>query len=376
MQMLVRLRPRSYPVIMGHDLSGAFPARMKAMFPHSRFGLVTNTTLAATCRKQIARWKKAFSLMVHVMPDGERFKTLETWERVLDVFLRARFERSDVLIAFGGGVVGDITGFAAATLLRGVRYVQVPTTLLAMVDSSVGGKTGVDWVCRSAPAAGSRIRPLGGKNLIGAFHQPQLVWIDTAFLRTLPEREYRAGLAELVKYAFLGGRGMFDFIARNGRKLLEKDRTALLEGIRRSIAVKARIVEQDERETSGRRMLLNIGHTFAHALEKYFGFEKLNHGEAVWWGMACAVELGKQLKTISRPDASAYDALLAVMPLPKLRRLPETDSLCDAMRSDKKVVGGKIRFVVPAARGRSVIRSDVPPQAVRQVLREVLFVKR
>jgi 3-dehydroquinate synthase len=241
-----------------------------------------------------------------------------------------------------------------------------------MVDSSVGGKTGVNWVCPSMPAAGSHIRPLGGKNLIGAFHQPGLVWIDTAFLNTLPKREFYSGSAELFKYAFIGGREMFDFVSNNTRKLLKKNDRVLLEGIRRSIAIKARIVEQDEREMSGKRMLLNFGHTFAHALEKYFGFGKMLHGEAVWWGMLCACELGKTLKTIPKSDVAVYDTLLAAMPRPRLPSLPSANEIYDAMFFDKKVVGGKISFVMPAKAGTSVVRSGVRAEVVKRVVKKVL----
>jgi 3-dehydroquinate synthase len=357
MNLTVHLGPRSYPVILCRNSASALPAKLRAMFPRSKFGLVTNTTINRIYRKQIAQWKKKLDLTVHVMPDGERYKTIETWSRILDTFLNAKFERSSVLIAFGGGVVGDVAGFAASTMLRGITCVQVPTTLLAMVDSSVGGKTGVDHAC--------------GKNLAGAFHQPGLVWIDTEYLRTLSRRQYLAGCAELFKYAFIGGRGMFDFVSKNRRKLLEKDDRVLLEGIRRSITIKAGIVEKDECETGGRRMLLNFGHTFAHALEKCAGYRHLLHGEAVWLGLSCACELGKILKTIPALDQPAYNALLAVMPRPKLRGTPSAEDLYLAMLFDKKVSGGKIRFVVPATAGKVVIKSDVPKETITGVLKKV-----
>jgi 3-dehydroquinate synthase len=361
MQITVKLGLRSYPILLGRRTAGALPSRLKKMFPESRFGLVTNTTIARVYKKQIAQWKKKLALTVHVMSDGERYKTVETWSSVLDTFLKAKLERSGVIVAFGGGVVGDVAGFAAACLLRGVAYVQVPTTLLALVDSSVGGKTGVDHPC--------------GKNIVGAFHQPRLVWIDAAFLDTLSRRQYLAGLAELVKYGFIGGRTMFDFVSRNSRKLLKQDRQVLGEGIRRSIEIKARVVEQDERETSGERMLLNFGHTFAHALEKCAGFKGLLHGEAVWLGMACACELGKILKTIPASERAAYDSLIAAMPRPELRRVPSVNALYRAMFFDKKVAGGKPRFVVPAERGRSVIKRDVPKEAVLKALQEISSIK-
>lgn len=372
MKLNVNLGPRSYPIILGNGIANRFPSFLKEMFPKSKFGLVTNTTIRRIYGKQIRKWEKELGLTIHVMPDGERYKTIATWGTIFDTFLKAKFERSSVIIALGGGVVGDVAGFAAAAMLRGIACVQVPTTLLAMVDSSVGGKTGVNWVFPYVPAAGSHIRPFGGKNLIGAFHQPSLVWIDTAFLDTLPKREFYAGSAELFKYAFIGGRGMFDFVSKNSGKLLKKNGTVLLEGIRKSIAIKARIVEQDERETSGKRMLLNFGHTFAHALEKYFGFGKLHHGEAVWRGMLCACELGKTLKTIPKPDLPAYDDLLAKTPRPKLPSGLSVNDLYNAMFFDKKVSGGKINFVVPAGRGNAIILRDVSKEVVINVVKKLL----
>lgn len=368
MECTINLGPRSYQVVLGSRIAEGLPSRCKSVFPDSKFGLVTTTTIHKLYKKQIAAWKKELSLTVHVMPDGERYKTLATWSRIFDTFLAAKFERSSVIIALGGGVVGDVAGFAAAALLRGIRYVQVPTTLLAMVDSSIGGKTGVNYVSPSVPATGSHLRPAGGKNLIGAFHQPSLVWIDTAFLDTLPQRQFLAGAAELYKYAFIGGRDMFDFVSRSGRKLLEKDPQLLLEGIRRSIAIKAGIVEQDERETGGRRMLLNFGHTFAHALEKCTGFKKLLHGEALWQGMACACELGKLLKTIPASDLPAYTALLRAMPRPQCPAFLSVNDLYDAMFFDKKVAGGNINFVLPAPAGIAVVKSGVPAETVKKVL--------
>jgi 3-dehydroquinate synthase len=351
MELNVSLGPRSYPILLDSGTANAFPSTIKTLFPKSRFGLVTNTTIRDLYKPLIDRWSAELDLIVHIIPDGERFKTLETLSAIFDTFLGAKFERSGVLIALGGGVVGDVTGFAASTMLRGVNYVQAPTTLLAMVDSSVGGKTAVDHAA--------------GKNLIGAFYQPRLVFIDTEFLATLPEREFLSGYAELFKYAFIGGPDMFDFITRNHEALIKHDTALLLEAIKRSIEIKAVVVSRDERETSGERMLLNFGHTFAHALEKYYGFEKLLHGEAVWWGMACAVELGKLLKLIPNADIPAYEALCRKLLRPELPSIPSIDDLYNAMFFDKKVSGGQIKFVVPTEKGRSVVKSGVTEAAVK-----------
>jgi 3-dehydroquinate synthase len=357
MELIVPLGPRSYPIHLDSGTANAFPSMLKTLFPDSRFGLVTNTTIHGLYKELIDRWTVELGCIVHIMPDGERYKTLETWGAMFDTFLSVKFERSGVLIALGGGVVGDVTGFAAATMLRGVNYVQAPTTLLAMVDSSVGGKTAVDHAA--------------GKNLIGAFYQPRLVFIDTAFLTTLPEREYLSGYAELFKNAFIGGPDMFDFVARNHDALLKHDTALLLKAIKRSIEIKAAVVSRDEHETSGERMQLNFGHTFAHALEKYFGFEKLLHGEAVWWGMSCAVELGKLLKLIPNADIPAYDALYRKLLRPELPSIPSIDDLYNAMFFDKKVSGGQIKFVVPVEKGRSVVKTGITEDTVKASMKRV-----
>jgi 3-dehydroquinate synthase len=358
MELTVSLGPRSYPIYLDSGTANAFPATLKARFPKSKFGLVTNATIHDLYKTLIERWTAELGLTVQVMPDGERYKTIETWSAIFDTFLNAKFERSSVLIALGGGVAGDVTGFAAATMLRGINFVQVPTTLLAMVDSSVGGKTAVDHAA--------------GKNLIGAFYQPRLVFIDTAFLSTLPEREYLSGYAELFKYAFIGGPDMFDFILSHHDALLRHEAAALLEGIKRSIEIKASVVSRDEHETSGERMQLNFGHTFAHALEKYFGFENLLHGEAVWWGMACAIELGKLLKLIPNADLSGYDSLSHKLQKPELPSIPSINDLYSAMFFDKKVSGGQIKFVLPAEKGKSVVKTEIPEDTVKEAVQRGL----
>ena len=353
MELTVRLGSRSYPIILEQGISASLPLRLKRNFPESKFGLVTNTVVRDLYGKLIDSWHDELDLVVHCMPDGERYKTLETWGKIFDTFIPAKLERSSVIIAFGGGVVGDMAGFAAATYMRGIACVQVPTTLLAMVDSSVGGKTALDHAA--------------GKNLIGAFHQPSLVWIDTAFLDTLPKREYAAGCAELFKYGFIGGPDLFDHIAVHGQSILDGRPDMLLDGIRRGIAFKAGVVERDEHETKGERTLLNFGHTFAHALEKHFGFEKLLHGEAVWWGMRCAYELGKRLAAIPEDSFEKYEAMMKTFPRPPLPPL-DPDELIAAMRFDKKVLSGTIAFVVPTAPGFSIVKSDVPLNEVRKAI--------
>jgi 3-dehydroquinate synthase len=362
MEITVNLGNRSYPIILKHGAFDEFPPALKRRFPQSRFAVVTNTTLAITYKDVLSAWEKELSPVKFVLPDGEQYKNVEMWNSVVDFLVRSGLDRKSVVCAFGGGVVGDIVGFAASAFLRGVSFVQIPTTLLAMVDSSVGGKTGVNHSL--------------GKNLIGAFHQPSFVWLDTVFLGTLPEREFLAGYAELFKYAFIGGQDMFDFVSQQHNSMTAKNETALLEGIQRSVAIKARIVEADEREETGLRAQLNFGHTFAHAVERFFNYEHMLHGEAVLFGIRCACDLGTRLATIPSDSASAYRALLDKCPqvaLPTTQTpRPGPEELYKAMFTDKKMAGGKLTFVLPTTPGAARLFRDVSKDEVCATLKSVL----
>lgn len=328
------------------------------MFPKSRFALITNTTIAGLYQETISNWEARLSLVKFVLPDGERYKNIETWSSVIDFLLSSGLDRKSVVCALGGGVVGDVVGFAAAAFLRGVPCVQIPTTLLAMVDSSVGGKTGVNHAL--------------GKNLIGAFHQPSLVWMDTAFLEALPDKLFIAGYAELFKYAFVGGRNMFEFVGAHHDRIMAKERPSLMEGIQRSVKIKAAIVERDENEVSGRRALLNFGHTFAHAIERLFNFDRVLHGEAVFIGIKCACDLGVRIGTIPLSATDSYTALLARIPVIPLPSQPDANSLYHAMFTDKKMAAGKLAFVLPKQPGTSVLVTGVSEKAVLETLRAVI----
>lgn len=347
----VELGDRTYDICIDEEVS--FPKKLKGIFPDNTFVLITNTTIYRLYKSKIVEWEKELPLLKYIIEDGEQFKTLETWSTILDFLLQERLDRSAVVIAYGGGVIGDIAGFVASSFMRGVAYIQVPTTLLAMVDSSVGGKVGVNHTV--------------GKNLIGAFYQPRLVWITTQVLETLTDREFNAGYSEVFKYAFIGGRGMFDFILANHDDILAHKKQSLEEAIKRSIEIKAHIVSEDERE-SGKRALLNLGHTFGHALERFYNFKEITHGEGVNWGIPCAVELGKRLGTISPNDYSTYNAILDKQVLPKLPSKPDTEALYKAMFHDKKVRGGKLRFVLPAKPGTSIVKTDIPEKDIKEIL--------
>jgi 3-dehydroquinate synthase len=345
----------AYPVFIGSGIASEFPLYVKERFKGRRCALVTNITIAGIYSSYIDVLKSELDCAVHTIPDGEKYKTVETWGGIIDALITFGLDRKSLLIAFGGGVAGDVAGFAAACFMRGVEYVQLPTTLLAMVDSSVGGKTAVD-------------HPLG-KNLIGAFHQPAAVWADVNFLETLPRRQFVAGYAEAFKYAFLGGRAMFDFMECNREAVLGGGSELLLECIERCVRIKAGVVARDERE-AGLRALLNFGHTFAHALERFYGFEGLLHGEAVLWGIGCAVALAKETGALPQKYWGDFDEILSDIPLPPLPSAPWIDEIYAAMFTDKKAESGRLRFVLPVSPGEAEVVYDVSREAVLNVLKE------
>jgi 3-dehydroquinate synthase len=288
-----------------------------------------------------------------LLPDGERHKNVTSVMRVYDALIRASADRATCLIALGGGVVGDTAGFAAATFLRGVPVVQVPTTLLAQVDSAIGGKTGVN-------------HPLG-KNLIGAYHQPLAVLIDPLLLATLPRREFRAGLYEVVKYGIIASRPLFDRLVEDLPKLFARDPASLVYVISESCRIKADVVGRDERE-SGPRRALNFGHTAGHALEAVTKYRRFRHGEAVAYGMLVAAELGVRRGTFSAAEKDALAGLIAKLgPLPPIADLPASE-LIQAISRDKKVVAGMLHFVLPAGIGSTTVVTDVTTEELTGAL--------
>jgi 3-dehydroquinate synthase len=279
-----------------------------------------------------------------LIADGERFKNLQTVGRIYDALIRLRADRSSALIAIGGGIVGDVAGFAAATYLRGIPVVQVPTTLLAQVDSSIGGKVGVNHAL--------------GKNLIGAFHPPALVGIDPSLLGTLHRREFRAGLYEVVKYGVIASRPLFDQVCSLLSRFFARDMTALVPVIAESCAIKAGIVEQDERET-GLRRHLNFGHTTGHALEAVTRYRRFRHGEAVAYGMLAAADIARRRGSMAADDYDRLSALIAQMgPLPAVTDLSVTQVI-EAVGRDKKVIEGRLHFVLPTSIGTCEVAPDV-----------------
>jgi 3-dehydroquinate synthase len=290
---------------------------------------------------------------IHLMNDAESAKNLRTFEFLARSLVKSGADRKSLLVAVGGGVVGDVAGFVAASFLRGIALVHVPTTVVAQVDSSIGGKTGVDLP--------------EGKNLVGSFYPPRMVFADPELLRTLPDREFRGGLAEVIKHAIIADAPMFALLERNMERVLRRDRSTLAQLIPRNVQIKARVVSRDERE-SGLREILNFGHTFAHALESATKYRRYQHGEAVAWGMIAAAFLGHELGLTRAGDVSRIVALIRhLVPLPPWPRVPPA-TLLDAMRSDKKTRSGILRFVLSPRIGKARSYDTVPLHVVERVL--------
>ncbi len=353
--LTVRLGERSYPIRFGKDLAGIARDEIGALARDGRsIAVVTDRNLA---RAQGPALKAALggAPVIELAP-GEETKSLAELGRVLDFMAAQRLDRASVLVAAGGGVVGDLAGFAAAAYQRGIDFVQIPTTLLAMVDSSVGGKTGINLKA--------------GKNLAGAFHQPRAVFIATGMLGTLPPREFAAGMAEVIKYGLLADAALFEQLEREPLTVSSPELAAV---IRRCCEIKARIVEADERELAreGGRALLNLGHTFGHAIEQATGYGVYLHGEAVAIGLAAAARLSEKLGSISRDDVARVERVVAAHALPaRLREPLPLAALMTAMTRDKKARSGALRFVVLNAIGDSATKPDVPPALVEETWRE------
>jgi len=326
-------------------MSGAVPARDVMV--------VTNDVVAPLYLARVVRALADRRVETTLLPDGERYKTLETMGRVLDALVAARMNRDACVLALGGGVVGDIAGFAAACYQRGVGYVQVPTTLLAQVDSSVGGKTGVNHP--------------GGKNLVGAFHQPLAVISDTGTLCSLPVRELRAGLAEVIKYGLVADAAFLDWLESNVEKLLALDPPAVEYAVRRCCEIKAAVVAADERE-HGARALLNLGHTFGHAIEAAAGYGEWLHGEAVGVGMLMATDLSRRLGWVDGVAVQRVRELLERAGLRTSAPPIGAGRALDLMAMDKKVLGGRIRLVLLARIGEGVVSGDYPAAELQQTL--------
>ncbi|MDV3440277.1 3-dehydroquinate synthase [Metapseudomonas otitidis] len=349
----VDLGERSYPIHIGADLL----SKAELFVPHiagKQVAIVTNETVAPLYLERLTQTLAGYKVQPIVLPDGESFKNWETLQLIFDGLLTARHDRRTTIIALGGGVIGDMAGFAAACYQRGVDFIQVPTTLLSQVDSSVGGKTGIN-------------HPLG-KNMVGAFYQPKAVLIDTATLRTLPPRELSAGLAEVIKYGLICDAPFLDWLETHMEALLALEPTALTEAIERSCAAKARVVGADERE-SGIRATLNLGHTFGHAIETHMGYGVWLHGEAVAAGTVMALEMSRRLGWIDAAERDRSMRLLRAAGLPIVPPQEMTPAhFLEHMAVDKKVIDGQLRLVLLSRLGEAVVTADYPGNILDETL--------
>ena len=348
----VALGSRSYPIHIGAGLIGS--ASLYA--PHLKGGsaaIVTDKVVAPLYLQTVKEALGRARVTEIVVPEGEQAKSWQTLNRVFDALLKARCGRDTLVVALGGGVIGDLAGFAAAVYQRGVAFVQVPTTLLAQVDSSVGGKTAINHEL--------------GKNMIGAFHQPRAVISDVATLDTLPERELRSGIAEVIKHGLALDAAFVEWLEGNMEALLARERDSLIHAVRRSCELKARIVAEDERE-AGARALINFGHSFGHAIEAGTGYGAWLHGEAISAGMVMATELSERLGNIEKNEVARVRELLKRAGLPVNGPALAPERLLELMALDKKAAKGKTRFVLLEGIGRAALRGDVDPAAVRQAI--------
>ena len=355
--LLVALGNRTYPIHIGSGLI----QQAELILPHLKrknVAIISNTTVAPLYLEKLACALRAaeVSVIEIILPDGEAYKNSETLNTIYDALLKNRCERTTTLIALGGGVIGDLTGYAAATYLRGVPFIQIPTTLLSQVDSSVGGKTGIN-------------HPLG-KNMIGAFYQPKLVLADIDTLKTLPKRELSAGVAEVIKYGLIRDADFFDWLETNIHGLMGLDEAIISYAIYRSCQNKAEVVVADEHE-AGERALLNLGHTFGHAIENAMGYGVWLHGEAVAAGTMLAAELSLRMGWLTQAEVLRIHALLTASSLPLRAPNLGAEKYLDLMQSDKKVADGKIRLVLQQGIGKAVITSDYDADKLKQTLESI-----
>ena len=357
--LTIQLKERSYPIYIGKGLLSQIQL-IESHLKQKYVAIVTNTTVAPLYLDRLINSLyqhkiKAFSI---ILPDGETYKNQDSLNLIYDALLKEKCERNTTLIALGGGVIGDITGYAAATYLRGIPFIQIPTTLLSQVDSSVGGKTGINHSL--------------GKNMIGAFYQPQCVIADIESLKTLPQREFSAGMAEVIKYGLIRDYDFFEWLEKNIDGLMQQDASLLIEAIERSCQNKADVVEMDEHE-SGVRATLNLGHTFGHAIENAMGYGVWLHGEAVAIGIMMAAHLSRLMQWLTDDEYHRIFNLLQKVNLPIDPPIISLERYLALMSMDKKVVNGKIRLVLQKGIGDSVITSDYDEKYLRATLQVKKF---
>ena len=355
----ISLGESSYDIVVGYRITSELGEAAREVGLGSKQMIISSDAVWSLYGKMVyaSLASSGFNVTSTNVNDDEEAKSLETVSTIYDRLLDNEFDRTSSIIALGGGVVGDITGFAAATYMRGIRYAQVPTTLLAQVDSSLGGKTGVNHA--------------KAKNLIGVFCQPALVWIDVATLQTLPEREFRSGLAEVIKYAIITDRGLFSTLSEVVPLLSSTSLETLIDIVSRCCSIKARVVQEDEKET-GVRSILNYGHTIGHAIETITNYSHYTHGEAIAVGMTAAAKISHKIGTCDQETMELQENLLRSARLPTSIDLPiNPRTIVDQLSSDKKKLDGKVRWVLPRTIGDVFLTDDVPARTVLEVLREI-----
>lgn len=351
--LTLNLNHHSYPIYIGDSIFTQKPL-WQQLITGSQICIVTNQTIASLYLSKFSSIFSEIQCDAIILPDGEIYKNLEHWQKILDDLIAHHHRRNTTLIALGGGVIGDITGFAASCYQRGVNFIQLPTTLLAQVDASIGGKTGINYQHH--------------KNFIGAFYQPKAVVIDTLFLSTLPEREFRAGLAEVIKYALIADKDFFKYLCENADKVLTRSADVLSHIIEMSVKIKITFVEQDERDETGKRALLNFGHTFGHALESVSNYTYL-HGEAVAWGMHQACRLSQHLGHLSQAEVSQVEKLLEQYGL--LLSIPDTiqmNELLNFMMKDKKNHDAHITLILLKNIGNAFVLHKIDTKLIMQTI--------
>ena len=355
-QIVLPLKNRTYPICIGQGLLAKTGTLIQGLGIGKDAVIITNATIKKKFFPALSRSLKAkgFSTQCYTVPDSEKAKSIKYCLHLIDSISRYDKGRQVFFIALGGGVIGDLTGFIASVYKRGTAYVQIPTTLLAQIDSAIGGKTAIDLTV--------------AKNLVGAFHQPKIVTIDTSLLSTLPPRQIKSGLAEVIKYAVIKDAALFSFLQRASGKIMKLDIKALTFIEERCIRIKAAIVSKDEREQKGIRTILNFGHTIGHAVESAAGYRTYTHGEAIAIGMVCASQIAECLGILKKNDAKKIKALIELYQLPTaIRQLP-LQKILNALARDKKFLDGKNRFVLPVGIGKVVVKKGIPKNIIRRVI--------
>ncbi|GAB6099048.1 3-dehydroquinate synthase [Halanaerocella petrolearia] len=354
----VDLGARSYEIKIGEDILPQLGNYLQELDIGSKVLIISNSLVDSLYGSEVeeAIREAGFKVEKALIPDGEEYKSLDTAQDLYDQAVETGLDRTSTIVALGGGVVGDIAGFIAASFMRGINFVQVPTTVLAQVDSSVGGKVAVNHP--------------QGKNLIGDFYQPKLVVADKKVLSTLEERELKAGLAEVIKYGVIWDQDFFDFLAKNKNKILDLETESIVKMVKRSCEIKAAVVAEDETE-EGLRAILNYGHTIGHALESVTDYKRYRHGEAVAIGMVAAAKLGYKLDLLDKADLKEQQDLVAGFELPITYKGLDNDKIIKALSKDKKVKNGVVRFILATEIGEVTITSDVPETKIRDTLEEL-----